>query len=61
MVFKYMYLEKYELDTAKKFSAPGLAWQAVLKNIKVKLHCLTEIDMLLMVENVRGRIWHYIS
>ena len=56
-----MYLEKYELDTAKKFSAPGLASQAVLKNIKVKLHCLTDIDMLLMVENVRGRIWHYIS
>ena len=61
MVFRYMYLEKYELDTAKKFSGPGLAWQAVLKNIKVKLHCLTDIDMLLMVENVRGRIWYYIS
>ena len=31
-------------------SAPGLACQACLKNTKVKLKLLTEIDMLLMVE-----------
>ena len=31
---------------------PGLAWQAALKETKVKLDLLTDIDMLLMVENV---------
>ena len=32
------------------FSAPGLAWQACLKNTEVELELLTNIDMLLMVE-----------
>ena len=36
-------------------SDPGLAWQACLKKIEVKLVLLTNIDMLLMVEKgVRG-------
>ena len=48
--FRNMCLEIYELDPAKKFSAPGLAWQAALKKTKVKLGLLTDIDMLLMVE-----------
>ena len=34
------------------FSAPGLAWQAALKNTKVKLDLLTDINMLLMLEKV---------
>ena len=43
----------------KIFSAPGLAWQADFKKIKVKLVLLTDIDMLLMVEKgIRGRIYH---
>ena len=38
-------------------SAPGLAWQACLKNTKVKLELWTDIDMLLMVEKgIRGAI-----
>ena len=32
------------------YSAPGLAWQAALKNTKAKLDLLTNIDMLLMAE-----------
>ena len=41
------------------FSAPGLAWQAVLKNTQVKLGLLTDTDMLLMIENgIRGIICH---
>ena len=45
-----MYLEIYELDPARFLTAPGLAWQAALRNTKVKLDPLTDIDMLLMVK-----------
>ena len=45
-----MYLKIYELNPAKFRSAPGLAWQAVLKKKRVKLDSLTNIYMLLMVE-----------
>ena len=44
--FQNMCLEINELDSAKFLSAPGLAWQAVLKKAKVKLDFL--IDMLLI-------------
>ena len=40
----------YKLDPAHFLSAPGLAWQACLKKTWVKLKLLTDIDMLLMVE-----------
>ena len=32
-------------------TTPGLAWQACLKKTGVELDLLTDIDMLLMVEN----------
>ena len=48
--FRKMCLKIYPLDPAKFLSAPGLAWQAALKNTEVKLELLTSIDMLLMVE-----------
>ena len=38
------------LDPVKFLSAPGLALEAALKKIEVKLKLLTDIDMLLMVE-----------
>ena len=47
-----MCLEIYELDLAKSISAPGLAWQTVLKKAKVKLDLLTDIDMVLIVEKL---------
>ena len=51
----------YELDTAHFSLAPGLAWQACLKNTGVRLKLLIDIDMLLMVEKgIRGRISHAI-
>ena len=54
-----MYLKIYELDPAKFLSAPGLAWQAVLKMTKVKLDLLINIYMLLMAEKaIRGGICH---
>ena len=60
--FQNMCLKIYELDSTKKFSAPGLAWQAALKQTKVKLDLLTDISMLLMVgKAIRGRIFHYLS
>ena len=34
--FRNMCIEIYEHDPAKKFSAPGSAWQVALKKIKVK-------------------------
>ena len=41
-----MYLEIYELDSAHFLSATGLARQAALKNTKIKLNPLTDIDVL---------------
>ena len=56
-----MCLEIYELDPAKFISVPGLVWQAALKETKVKLNLLNDIDMLLMVEKgIRGGICHSI-
>ena len=50
-----------KLDPAKFFSALGLAWQAALKNNKVKLDILADTDMSLMIEKgIRGRICHCI-
>ena len=43
-------IEIYELDPVHFPSAPGLAWQACLKETEVKLELLTESDMLLMVQ-----------
>ena len=60
--FRNMCLEIYELDPAKLLSAPGLAWQAVLKKTKVKLDLLTDINMLSTVEKgIRGGIWNSIQ
>ena len=51
-----------KLDPAKFLSAPELAWQAALKETKIKLNLLTDIDMLLMVEKgIRRGICHSIN
>ena len=47
----------YGLDLAHFLSAPGLAWQASLRKSEIKLELLTDVDMLLMVEEgIRGAI-----
>ena len=52
-----MCLNEYGLDPAHILSAPGLAWQACLKESKVELELLTDIHILLMVEKgIRGGI-----
>ena len=57
--FIEMCLKIYELDPAKRFSAPKLAWQVALKKTKVKLELLTDTDMLLMIgKGIRERICH---
>ena len=48
--FRNMCIEIYRLDPVKFLSPPAIAWQAALKNAKVKLDLLTDIDMLWMVE-----------
>ena len=59
--FKNMYFEIYELDPAKFLSAPGLAWQAALKETKIKLDLLIDIAILLIAqEGIRGGIYHSI-
>ena len=52
-----MFLKEYEIDPTHFLSTQGLAWQAYLKNTKLELKLLTDIDMLLMVEKAtRGVI-----
>ena len=52
-----MCIKRYKLDPLYFVSALGLAWQACLKNTKVKLELITNYDMLMMVENgIRGGI-----
>ena len=55
--FRSLCFDKYELDPVYFVSAPGLAWQACLKNTGVKLELLTHYDMILMIERgIRGGI-----
>ena len=59
--FRDKCIEIYGLDPAHFLSAPRLAWQGCLKKTGVKLELLTDIGMLLMVEErIRGRICHAI-
>ena len=48
--FRNMCLEIYELDPGYFFTESGLAWQAVLKNVKVRLVHITDIDLLFIIE-----------
>ena len=53
--FRTVCLKEYELDPTYFVSTPGLALEAMLKITKVKIELLTDIDMVLMVENgIRG-------
>ena len=57
-----MCFEIYQLDPAHFLSSSELAWQAALKETKVKLDLTTDIDMLLMIEKgIRGGICHSIN
>ena len=49
----------YKLDPCHYFTAPGLAWDACLKETKQNLQLLKDYDMLMMFEQgIRGGITH---
>ena len=51
----------YGIDPAHFLSTPGLAWQACLKKIGIKVELLTDADMLFMLEKgIRGVVCHVI-
>ena len=55
--FRGTCLEYYQLDPVHFYTSPGLAWQACLKKMGIKLELLTDPDMLLMFERrIRGGI-----
>ena len=55
--FRKVSQEKYGLDPAHYYSAPGLSWDALLKKTAVELELLTDMDMHLMIERgMRGGI-----
>ena len=59
--FRNMCLKIHELDPASFLSAAESAWQAALKETKVKLDLLADVNMLLMIEKgIIGGICHSI-
>ena len=57
--FRKTCLEHYKLDPCHYYTAPGLAWDACLKETKQELQLLTDYDMLMMFEQgIRGGITH---
>ena len=57
--FRNLCIKTYKLDPAYFLSLPGLAWQACLKKTGVKLELVSDIDMLLMIEEgIKGGICH---
>ena len=57
--FRKTCLKHYKLDPCHYYTAPGLAWDACLKETKQNLELLKDYDMLMMFERgLRGGITH---
>ena len=57
--FRKTCLKHYKLDPCHYYTAPGLAWDACLKETKQNLELLKDYDMLMMFEQgIRGGITH---
>ncbi len=55
--FRRVCKKVYGLDALHYYTAPGLAWDAMLKFTKIKLDLISDLDMYLMVESgIRGGI-----
>ena len=55
--FRDICLKNYGLDPVHYYTAPGLAWDAMLKMTKINLELLSDVDKLLMIEKgIRGGI-----
>ena len=55
--FRDVCVKNYDLDPAWYLTAPGLAWDVMLKTTGVKLELLTDTDMLLMFKDgIRGGV-----
>ena len=55
--FRDICLKNYGLDPVYYYTAPGLAWDAMLKMTGINLELLSDVDKLLMVEKgIRGGI-----
>ena len=55
--FREICLENYKLDPAWYLTAPGLSWDAMLKETGIELELLTDPDMLMMFEKgTRGGV-----
>ena len=55
--FRDVCKKNYDLDPAWYYTAPGLAWDALLKIMGVELELFTDPNMLLMIERgIRGGI-----
>jgi len=55
--FRETCLKYYGLDPAHYFTSPGLAWDAMLRMIKVELDLISDIDIQLFIEKgLRGGI-----
>ena len=55
--FRKVCHDAFGLDPLHYYTAPGLAWDALLKRTNIKLDLLTDIDMHLFIEKgMRGGI-----
>ena len=60
--FRNQCLKTYDLDPAYFLTLSSLAWQACLETTKIKLHLITDQEMLLMIEErIRGGITQVIT
>ena len=43
--FRYICLEKYELDPVYYYTLPGLSWDAMLKKTEIKIERIIDLEM----------------